>query len=341
MSYPIIDLRSDTFTLPSLEMRQAMAYAPVGDDVFGEDPTVNELEKYCAELFGTEAALYCTSGTQSNQIAINVHTHPGDEVICADLAHIYIYEGGGIALNSGCSVRLISGDLGRFTAQDVLNNINNKNDIHLPLTRLVCIEDTVNKGGGAIWDFEEIKKIRKVCDENNLILHCDGARLFNALIETGISPAEYASQFDSISICLSKGLGAPVGSILVGSKAFISKSKRRRKSMGGGMRQAGIIAAGALFALKNNVTRMAIDHQNAKEISAILKQHPLIQSIFPTTTNIVIAQTKKQDGALEMVEWLKERGIMCFPFGPDKIRFVFHLDINDEKMNQLKSVLLP
>jgi threonine aldolase len=341
MSYPIIDLRSDTFTLPSLEMRQAMAYAPVGDDVFGEDPTVNELEKYCAELFGTEAALYCTSGTQSNQIAINVHTHPGDEVICADLAHIYIYEGGGIALNSGCSVRLLSGDLGRFTAQDVLNNINNKNDIHLPLTRLVCIEDTVNKGGGAIWDFEEIKKIRKVCDENNLILHCDGARLFNALIETGISPAEYASQFDSISICLSKGLGAPVGSILVGSKAFIAKSKRRRKSMGGGMRQAGIIAAGALFALKNNVTRMAIDHQNAKEISAILKQHPLIQSIFPTTTNIVIAQTKKQDGALEMVEWLKERGIMCFPFGPDKIRFVFHLDINDEKMNQLKSVLLP
>jgi threonine aldolase len=341
MSYPVIDLRSDTFTLPSLEMRQAMAYAPVGDDVFGEDPTVNELEKYCAELFGTEAALYCTSGTQSNQIAINVHTHPGDEVICADLAHIYIYEGGGIALNSGCSVRLISGDLGRFTAQDVLNNINNKNDIHLPLTRLVCIEDTVNKGGGAIWDFEEIKKIRKVCDENNLILHCDGARLFNALIETGISPAEYAAQFDSISICLSKGLGAPVGSILVGSKAFIAKSKRRRKSMGGGMRQAGIIAAGALFALKNNVTRMAIDHQNAKEISAILKQHPLIQSIFPTTTNIVIAQTKKQDGALEMVEWLKERGIMCFPFGPDKIRFVFHLDINDEKMNQLKSVLLP
>lgn len=341
MSYPTIDLRSDTFTLPSLEMRQAMAYAPVGDDVFGEDPTVNELEKYCAELFGTEAALYCTSGTQSNQIAINVHTHPGDEVICADLAHIYIYEGGGIALNSGCSVRLLSGDLGRFTAQDVLNNINNKNDIHLPLTRLVCIEDTVNKGGGAIWDFEEIKKIRKVCDENNLILHCDGARLFNALIETGISPAEYASQFDSISICLSKGLGAPVGSILVGSKAFIAKSKRRRKSMGGGMRQAGIIAAGALFALKNNVTRMAIDHQNAKEISAILKQHPLIQSIFPTTTNIVIAQTKKQDGALEMVEWLKERGIMCFPFGPDKIRFVFHLDINDEKMNQLKSVLLP
>ena len=341
MSYPTIDLRSDTFTLPSLEMRQAMAYAPVGDDVFGEDPTVNELEKYCAELFGTEAALYCTSGTQSNQIAINVHTQPGDEVICADLAHIYIYEGGGIALNSGCSVRLISGDLGRFTAQDVLNNINNKNDIHLPLTRLVCIEDTVNKGGGAIWDFEEIKKIRKVCDENNLIPHCDGARLFNALIETGISPAEYASQFDSISICLSKGLGAPVGSILIGSKDFIAKSKRRRKSMGGGMRQAGIIAAGALFALKNNVTRMIIDHKNAREISAILIQHPMIQSIYPTSTNIVIAQTKKQDGALEMVEWLKQRGIMCFPFGPDKIRFVFHLDINDEKMDLLKSVLLP
>jgi threonine aldolase len=339
MSYPIIDLRSDTFTLPSKEMRLAMAEAPVGDDVFGEDPTVNELEKYCAELFGTEAALYCSSGTQSNQIAINVLTQPGDEVICADLAHIYIYEGGGIALNSGCSVRLISGDLGRFTAQDVVKNINNKNDIHLPLTTLVCIEDTVNKGGGAIWDFEEIKRLRKVCDENNLALHCDGARLFNALIETGITPKEYAAQFDSISICLSKGLGAPVGSILVGSKDFIVKARRRRKSMGGGMRQAGIIAAGALYALRNNVERLKIDHNNAKEIADILIHHPLISSIFPTSTNIVIAETKEKDGALEMVEWLKERGILCFPFGPNKVRLVFHLGIDDEKMNQLKHVL--
>jgi threonine aldolase len=339
MSYPIIDLRSDTFTLPSKEMRLAMAEAPVGDDVFGEDPTVNELEKYCAELFGTEAALYCSSGTQSNQIAINVLTQPGDEVICADLAHIYIYEGGGIALNSGCSVRLISGDLGRFTAQDVVKNINNKNDIHLPLTTLVCIEDTVNKGGGAIWDFEEIKRLRKVCDVNNLALHCDGARLFNALIETGITPKEYAAQFDSISICLSKGLGAPVGSILVGSKDFIAKARRRRKSMGGGMRQAGIIAAGALYALRNNVERLKVDHNNAKEIADILIHHPLISSIFPTCTNIVIAETKEKDGALEMVEWLKERGILCFPFGPNKVRLVFHLGIENEKMIQLKHVL--
>ncbi len=333
-----IDLRSDTFTLPSDAMRQAMAFAPVGDDVFGEDPTVNQLEKYCAELFGTEAALYCSSGTQSNQIAINVHTQPGDEVICADLAHIYIYEGGGIALNSGCSVRLISGNLGRFSAQDVLNNINNKNDIHLPLTRLVCIEDTVNKGGGAIWDFEEIKRIRKVCLENNLSLHCDGARLFNALIESGISPKDYAAQFDSISICLSKGLGAPVGSILVGSSEFIAKSRRRRKSMGGGMRQAGIIAAGALFALQHNVERLKTDHQNAKRISSVLMNHPEIVSVLPVETNIVIFETRKSDGAEEMINWLKSNNILCFPFGKNKVRMVFHLGINEDLMNELINV---
>jgi threonine aldolase len=338
MSSPIIDLRSDTFTLPSDAMRQAMAYAPVGDDVFGEDLTVNELERYCAELFGTEAALYCSSGTQTNQIAINVHTQPGDEVICADLAHIYIYEGGGIALNSGCSVRLISGNLGRFTAQDVVNNINNKNDIHLPLTRLVCIEDTVNKGGGAIWDFEEIKRIKKVCHENNLALHCDGARLFNALIETGISPKEYAAQFDSISICLSKGLGAPVGSVLVGSKDFIAKAKRRRKSLGGGMRQAGIIAAGALFALQNNVERMKIDHHNAKRIAEVLMLHPEIVGVLPAETNIVIFETKKPEGADKMIQWLKSKNILCFPFGKNKVRMVFHLGIDERMIAELINV---
>jgi threonine aldolase len=338
MSYPIIDLRSDTFTLPSDAMRQAMAYAPVGDDVFGEDLTVNELERYSAELFGTEAALYCVSGTQSNQIAINVHTQPGDEVICADLAHIYIYEGGGIALNSGCSVRLIAGNLGRFTASDVVNNINNKNDIHLPLTRLVCIEDTVNKGGGAIWDFEEIKRIKKVCHENNLALHCDGARLFNALIETGISPKEYAAQFDSISICLSKGLGAPVGSVLVGSKDFIAKAKRRRKSLGGGMRQAGIIAAGALFALQNNVERLKIDHHNAKRIAEVLMLHPEIVGVLPAETNIVIFETKKPEGADEMIQWLKSKNILCFPFGKNKVRMVFHLGIDERMIAELINV---
>lgn len=340
MSFPIIDLRSDTFTLPSEEMRMAMANAAVGDDVFKEDPTVNELEKYCAELFGTESALYCTSGTQTNQIAIQVHTRPGDEVICSNLAHVYIYEGGGIALNAGCSMRLIEGDFGRFTVEDVAKNINNIHDIHLPISRLVCIEDTMNKGGGAIWDIEEIKKISAFCKVNNLAFHCDGARLFNALIETGIQPSEYAQYFDSISICLSKGLGAPVGSILIGSSSFIEKARRRRKSMGGGMRQAGIIAAGALYALKNNVNRLKIDHRNAKEIAHLLQEHPLVKMVYPTSTNIVIAQTHKADGAAQLVEEFKQKGILCFPFGPDKIRMVFHLDIRDTQMSQIKDVLL-
>ena len=329
----MLDLRSDTFTLPSTEMKEAMFQAPLGDDVFGEDPTVNALQKYAAELFGMEAALYCSSGTQTNQIAINVHTQPGDEVICSNLAHIYIYEGGGIALNSGCSVRLIEKPFGMFTAEDVVSNINNKNDIHLPLTRLVCIEDTMNKGGGAIWDLEEIKKIKKVCEDNDLKLHCDGARLFNALIETGISPADYAQSFDSISICLSKGLGAPVGSLLLGNKDFIERAKRRRKSLGGGMRQAGIIAAAGLFALKNNIERLREDHKNAKHLGEILMTHPKICSVYPIQTNIVIAETIDPQGAAAFVEEMKQKEVLCFPFGPNKVRFVSHLGINSKDID--------
>jgi threonine aldolase len=324
----MLDLRSDTFTLPSQAMKEAMFQAQLGDDVFGEDPSVNTLQKYAAELFGMEAALYCSSGTQTNQIAINVHTQPGDEVICSNLAHIYIYEGGGIALNSGCSVRLIEKPFGMFTAEDVVKNINNKNDIHLPLSRLVCIEDTMNKGGGAIWDLEEIKKIKKVCEENDLKLHCDGARLFNALIETGVSPAEYAQSFDSISICLSKGLGAPVGSLLLGNKDFIERARRRRKSLGGGMRQAGIIAAAGLFALKNNIERLREDHQNAKHLGEVLLTHPNISSVYPVQTNIVIAETIDPQGAQAFVEEMKQKEVLCFPFGPNKVRFVTHLGID-------------
>jgi threonine aldolase len=336
----IIDLRSDTFTQPSAAMRDAMANAIVGDDVFHEDPTVKALEEYTSQLFGTEAALYCTSGTQTNQIAIQVHTRPGDEVICSSLSHIYIYEGGGIALNAGASVRLIEGSFGRFTADDVVRNINNRNDIHLPWTRLVCIEDTVNKGGGAIWDMDEIKKIKTVCNENGLKLHCDGARLFNALEVSKIDPREYASYFDSISICLSKGLGAPVGSMLIGSHEFIAASRRRRKSMGGGMRQAGIIAAGALFALKNNVKRLKEDHDNAKLLGEILEQHDEIKSVFPIDTNIVIAETKNPTGAMEYVNKMKDYNILCFPFGPDKIRMVLHLDISMDDIHELRSRIL-
>lgn len=329
-----IDLRSDTVTRPTPAMKEAMINAPVGDDVFGEDPTINELQNFAAALFGMEAALYCSSGTQTNQIAINVHTSPGDEVICSNMAHVYVYEGGGIALNSGCSVALLDGNRGRITAEQVKNHIN-PDDIHRPITRLVCIEDTMNKGGGAIYDFEEIKKIAQVCKEHNLAFHCDGARLFNALVATGRSPKEYGAAFDSISICLSKGLGAPVGSLLLGSHSFIQKAKRRRKSLGGGMRQAGIIAAAGLYALQNNIERLKVDHDYTQQLGVILSACDSVESVMPVETNIVIFQLKNGLTSDMMVSKLAEHGILCFPFGPDKIRMVTHLDLTDDHYNML------
>ncbi len=316
-------------------MKERMFQAELGDDVFQEDPTVNQLQQLAADMFGMEAALFCSSGTQTNQIAIGVHCTPGDELICSNMAHIYVYEGGGIALNSGVSVRLIQGDRGRFTAQDVLQNINNKLDIHLPLTRLVCIEDTMNKGGGAIWDIEEISRISEVCKQNNLAFHCDGARLFNALIESGVSTKAYGSYFDSISICLSKGLGAPVGSLLLGSKSFIEKARRRRKSLGGGMRQAGMLAAAGIYALEIETQRLIQDHQRAKEIEQLLVQQGLAETTMPVETNILIWKPKGGVAA-PVVEILKEKGIPCFPFGVEWIRFVFHRDISEEQFGDLK-----
>jgi threonine aldolase len=330
----IVDLRSDTVTKPSKEMLEFMISAPTGDDVFSEDPTVNELQRYAAELFGMEDALYCSSGTQTNQIAINVHTQPGDEVICSSLSHIYLYEGGGVALNSLCSMAMIEGDRGRLTAQDVRMMIN-PDDIHRPITRLISLEDTVNKGGGSVYDFQEILKIKSVADENGLALHCDGARLFNALHVNNLSPSEYAAAFDSISICLSKGLGAPVGSLLLGKKDFIKKSRRRRKSFGGGMRQAGIIAAAGLYALKNNIERLKEDHLMAKKISSELQLLPWVKSVMPVDTNIVIFSVKKENGAHEYVEKLKQLGVLCFPFGADKIRMVTHLDLSEVQYDYL------
>lgn len=330
----IVDLRSDTVTRPSKEMLDYMMSAPTGDDVFSEDPTVNQLQQYAAELFGMEDALYCSSGTQTNQIAINVHTHPGDEVICSSLSHIYLYEGGGVALNSLCSMAMIEGDRGRLNAAQVKNMIN-PDDIHRPISRLVSLEDTVNKGGGAVYDFDEIKKIKSLTSQHGLGLHCDGARLFNALHVNGLTPAQYAEPFDSISICLSKGLGAPVGSILLGKKDFIIKARRRRKSFGGGMRQAGIIAAAGLYALQNNVERLKEDHKNAKIIASELNELSWVKSIMPVDTNIVIFSLHKENGAAEYVEKLKSKGILCFPFGPDKIRMVTHLDLVDDHFQYL------
>jgi len=335
----MIDFRSDTVTKPTKEMLEAMFNAPVGDDVFSEDPTVNELQEFAAAFFGKEAALFCSSGTQTNQIAINVHVRPGGEVICHEESHIYKYEGGGIAKNSGASVRLLQGDRGRLTVDEIAKWINNPEDVHFPLTQLVSLEDTANRGGGAIYDFEEIKKIKAFCVANNLPLHLDGARLLNALVETGIDPKEYAAQFDSISLCLSKGLGAPVGSVLVGTKEFIKQARRVRKVFGGGMRQAGIIAAGGLYALKNNVDRLKIDHEHARKLEATLNQLDWVESVLPVETNIVVTILKDPNQREAIIERLAERNVRIMPFGPGMLRMVTHLDISSEQIEETCAVL--
>ncbi|MDC0257376.1 beta-eliminating lyase-related protein [Crocinitomicaceae bacterium] len=334
----MIDFRSDTVTIPTPEMKEAMFTAPLGDDVFGEDPTINELENYAAEMFGMEAAIYCVSGTQTNQIAINIHVQPGGEVITNMDSHIYKYEGGGIARNSGASVRLIHGNRGRLTADDVKQWINPEN-VHLPITQLVSLEDTSNRGGGAIYDFEEIQKIRKVCLENDLPLHLDGARLMNAMVENGIDLKTYAAEFDSISLCLSKGLGAPVGSLLIGSKDFIHRARRVRKVFGGGMRQAGIIAAGGLYALKNNVERLKIDHKHARMLGETLETQEWIQEVVPVDTNIVVGVLKNPDELNKVLSKLEDEGILAMDFGPGMIRMVTHLDNSSEDIDKTIEVL--
>ncbi len=333
-----IDLRSDTVTKPSQNMREVMYKAPVGDDVLNEDPSIHQLQEFAASLFGMEDALFCSSGTQTNQIAIACHTRPGDDVICSSLSHIYLYEGGGIALNSGCSVSMVEGNNGKLTASMVQQLIQ-PDDIHKPRTTLVSLEDTVNKGGGTCYELSDIKEIHALCKQKNLALHCDGARLFNAILAKNHDPKEYASYFDSISICLSKGLGAPVGSLLLGKKAFIQEAKRKRKVFGGGMRQAGIIAAGALYALEHNRARLQEDHIRAKEIETLLQKMPWCKTVVPVETNIVIWQLSTDIHSSTAVAKLKESNIHCFPFGEDKIRFVTHLDYTHQHHQRLLDVL--
>jgi threonine aldolase len=333
-----IDLRSDTVTKPTEAMREAMARAPVGDDVFAEDPVVNELQEFAAEMFGMESALYCSSGTQTNQIAINVHTRPGDEVICSELAHIYVYEGGGMALNSGLSSRLLRADRGIFDVKDVQANIN-PDDAHYARTTLVCAENTVNKGGGAIYDFDKLKAISEFCRKSNLKFHCDGARLMNAAVAENRSPKDFGKIFDSISLCLSKGLGAPVGSLLLGSKEFMYHAHRRRKTFGGGMRQAGIIAAGGLYALKNNIERLADDHKRAAIMAETLLTTNYVASIMPVDTNIVIFEVREDLDSHKVAGVFREKGIGCFTFGDRMVRLVAHLDFDDNQLDQFNTIV--
>jgi len=322
-----IDFRSDTVTRPTTPMLDFMQKAPLGDDVFSEDPSINDLENYAASLFGMETAIFCPSGTMTNQIAIKCHTQPGDEVICDLDSHIYQYEGGGIAFNSGCSVRLLQGNRGRINATQVEQAIN-ADDIHKPVSRMVGLENTSNRGGGSCYDWQEIEKISAVCKERGLILHLDGARLFNALEATGQTADQYGRVFDSISICLSKGLGAPVGSLLLGNAAFIKKARRVRKVFGGGMRQAGMLAAAGQYALENHVSRLKIDHENARQIAQALAKKSFVSEILPVETNIIIAEIGAPWTPASFVQKMKEHGVLLFAFSPTRIRIVLHLDIS-------------
>lgn len=336
----IIDLRSDTVTKPSQAMLDAMFNAKVGDDVFSEDPTVIELENYAAALFGKEAALFCPSGTMTNQIAIKVHTQPGDELLCDVNSHIYNYEGGGISFNSGVQAKLITGNEGRLSVELIEPLVNGDFD-WLTKTSLVSLENTINRAGGSYYKLGQIKPITAFCKLKKLKLHLDGARIFNALVETGDSTKDLGDCFDSISICLSKGLGAPVGSLLIGDKEFIKKARRVRKVFGGGMRQAGFLAAAGLFALKSNITRLKEDHRKAKVLESALKELGYIESVLPVYTNIIIFNLRHEKFTGEAFErTLSQKNIKIAAFGKQTIRMVTHLDFTDamleETINALK-----
>jgi threonine aldolase len=335
-----INLISDTVTTPTKGMLAAMMSAKVGDDVFKEDATVNALEEKTAALFGMEAALFFPSGTMANQTAIKVHTQPGEQLICDHYAHIFNYEGGGVSFNSGVSCKLIAGHRGMITAKQVKATINPPDFYHSPLTTLVCLENTTNKGGGAIWDINEMKAIKEVCTSNGLKFHLDGARIWNALAVTGEDPKLYGNLFDSISVCLSKGLGCPVGSVLLGSKDFIAKALRVRKVFGGGMRQAGFLAAAGIYALDHHRERLKEDHKKAKEIEAILSKKDFISSVSPVDTNIIIFELKESVlDAQAFMDKMNENSIRLISMGSGKLRLVTHLNYTDEMHSRLLSIL--
>ncbi|MFC4721995.1 threonine aldolase family protein [Geojedonia litorea] len=339
----LIDLRSDTVTKPTHGMLEAMMSAKVGDDVFKEDPTVNALEERLANMFGKSKALFFPSGSMANQTAIKLHTNPGDQVICDKYAHIYNYEAGGASFNSGVSCKLIDGHLGMFTARQVKDAIN-PDAYYYSETRLVEVENTTNKGGGACWDFNELKNIKKVCDEHHLGYHLDGARLWNALVAKNETTQQYGELFDTISVCLSKGLGCPVGSVLIGDEEIMEKSIRLRKVFGGNMRQVGYLAAAGLYALDHNIERLNEDHKRAKEIEEVLRKLPFIKTVEPVETNIVIFELDKTIDESAFVQLLKEKNIHIIGMGGGKLRIVTHLDytnvMHDYFLSTLKTLIV-
>src|SRR5690606_23369997 len=334
-----LDLRSDTLTKPSQGMLQAIMDAKVGDDVYKEDPTVNELEEKLAKMFGKDEALFFPTGSMANQAAIKMHTQPGEQLIADKWAHVYNFEGGGISFNSGVSCKLINGNRGMITAAQVEENINPPDFYHSPLTSLVCLENTTNKGGGACYDFSEIEKIRKVCDANNLGLHLDGARIWNALVAKNENPKDYGNIFDTISVCLSKGLGTPMGSVLLGKKEIMQKAMRIRKVLGGGMRQIGFMAAAGIYALENHVQRLAEDHKKASEIAEILSQQSDIKSVEQTETNIVIFYLSEEISEEKFMQDLLQKNVKISGMGQGKLRIVTHLDYTNEMHGKFLEIL--
>ena len=324
-----VDLRSDTLTRPTPGMLQAMLNAKVGDDVFGEDETVSQLEEKAAAMFGMEAGLFCPSGTMTNQIAIKCFTLPMDELIADQTAHVYRYEGGGIAFNSAVSARLLNGYRGLVTADMIEPEINADN-IHYPRTSLVVLENTSNRGGGSCYTLGHIKPIAKLCRARGLKLHLDGARIFNALAHTGDSAADYGQYFDGISVCLSKGLGAPVGSVLLADRDTIKQARRVRKVLGGGWRQAGFLAAAGIYALDHHIERLKIDHAHARIIAETLTQCPWVSSVLPVETNIILFDTVEP--AVVVLERLAAKGIKAMATAANRIRFVLHLDVHPDQV---------
>lgn len=330
-----INLISDTITRPTSEMLRVMMGARVGDDVFGADPTVLELQEKMADLFGMEAALFFPSGTMANQAAIKIHTQPAEQLICDKWAHVYNYEGGGAAFNSGVSCKLIDGHRGMFTAEQVAASVNNPEDYHQALTSLVAVENTTNKGGGACWDIEELKRVKKVCQEHNLSYHLDGARLFNALVAKREDPIQYGKLFDTISICLSKGLGAPIGSVLLADRKRIKKAMRVRKLYGGAMRQVGYLAAAGIYALDHHVDRLSEDHRRAKELGKALEASQYVKTVEPIETNILIFTLIDEIRDEAFIEAMEAKNILMISMGAGKLRMVTHLDFTEEMLKKV------
>ena len=334
-----IDLRSDTVTKPSNGMIEAMMTAKLGDDVYAEDPSVNALEARVATMFGKPKALFFPSGTMANQTAIKLHTQPGEQLVCDAYSHVYNYEGGGVSFNSGVSCKLVDGHRGMMTAAQVEAAINPPDFYHSPLTSLVSLENTTNKGGGACWDYQEILKIKSVCDSHKLGLHLDGARLWNALISKPETPQQYGDVFDTISVCFSKGLGAPVGSVLVGNENLMNKALRIRKMLGGGMRQVGLLAAAGSYALDHQYDRLKEDHQKAKEIAEVLNQLEAVSSVEPVETNIVIFKLSSNNSQDLFLNNLKSHNVLLSDMGGGKLRMVTHLDYTDAMHTNLLEIL--